>query len=96
MSDVIFYYNGINVDHYGIGINIKNITEWEFRGDNLCNRYGNKLNLTLLITIDNVTYKFCYKREITPEFYKLIDNELKFKTYFLKNPNVSNVGFYFS
>jgi hypothetical protein len=94
VSNVIFYYNSVNVDTYGIGINIFNINDWEFT--NYCPVTTNKLKLRLEIKINNIIYNFCYKYEITDEFYRNNSNSRAIKTTFLKNIYAEGFTFYYN
>jgi hypothetical protein len=70
----------------------KTITDWNFIGNNGCNSNG---NLKAEIIIGNDMYSFCYMPTSLPTTLTKITNN-DFKTYFLTNPNVSNVEFYYN
>jgi len=92
VSNIVFYYNGINVDQYGASIMFKNIGDWNFSSNGTCNNIS---NIRAEININNVIYLFCYIPTSLPKTVTNFTNN-DFKTYFLIDPNVSNVVFYYN
>jgi hypothetical protein len=90
--DVLFYYNNMTVDQYGVSMMFKNITDWNFIQNNTCNSNG---NLRAEIRINTVMYRFCYIPTSLPTTVTNFTNN-DFKTYFLKNPNAPDVLFYYN